>query len=314
MHLDWFQQPSGIHRSPNALLIGATGTGKTHTIRSASEILRIPFIVTDATSLVPSGFVGEQIEDVLKNLVGAAQEVLRSSGEEPSDHADIELARRGVLFIDEFDKLAAPVERYSEEGASKRVVQRRLLKLIEGSVLRVGVKYHTSDPDRFIDTSGILVIASGAFTGIDAPEIRGKRPPVLLDALLNPNEVITADLISYGFIPELVARMPVLIRYAELAAGELLEILSRADISPLTVWREYFRKRNKTISVTDEAMAVVADQASKLKMGARGLQQILFPRLARIAYEFEVSAEDTYVLTVDDFERPRPKIEEVDGS
>lgn len=303
MHLSWFMHEERMHRSPNAILIGPTGVGKTHTIRVASEYLKVPFIAVDTTSIVPSGIVGLQIEDVLADLVRLADGILTQEGKERHVNDDIELARRGIIFLDEFDKLATVEGSNNEANLSLRLVQRRLLKLIEGAILGVGVLGHTTDIDRrtarSIDTSGILVLAAGAFAGIESNKIRAQRPEQLKRELTNPDVVVSADIIAYGFIPELVARLPILVQYEPLAQQELYEIMNRPIISPAQVWIDHFKQLGKELKINDEAKALVAEKAAHLTMGARGLQQVLFPHLAKIAYDIEVSPETTYEVTVE---------------
>lgn len=303
MHLGWFKHQERLYPSPNAILIGPTGVGKTHTLRTASEYLKVPFVSVDATSLVPSGIVGLQVEDVLADLVRIAGDIIRQDGREPQNNDDIDLARRGIIFIDEFDKLSTAAGEFS--GAF-RAVQRRLLKLIEGAVVGVGVSRHDIDRSqaRSIDTSGILIIAAGAFSGIDSPKIRSLRPELLKRELSssNPNIIVTADLVTYGFIPELVARLPVLIQYGALEEKDLREILDDPKLSPAQVWVEHFKRMEpeKEVIIEDDAKDLVAKRAASLSMGARGLQQVLFPYLAKKAYEIEASSEKIHRITTKD--------------
>lgn len=298
MHLGWFRQQNRMHRSPNAILVGPTGVGKTHTMRVASEFLRLPFVAVDATSLVPAGVVGLQVEDVLADLVMIANDILEQDHCPRVKNDDIELARRGVIFIDEFDKLAVRPELGGDTAQTVRLVQRRLLKLAEGATLGIGVRYHQGDSGaaRTIDTSGILVIASGAFADIDSPNIRRQRDYKMSRALTEPSAVVSADMVAYGLLPELVARFPVIIRYGPLNAADLEGIIRSPDISPIQVWINHFDLMGKQLRVTDDAIEYAAQSALALNMGARGLQQVLFPHLAKTAYEFESGDEDTYEL------------------
>lgn len=303
MHLSWFNNEDSFHRSPNALLIGPTGVGKTHSIKMAASYLHLPYVLTDATSLVPSGIVGLQIEDLLEDLVAQAGVLLAESDVVRVPNDDIELARRGIIFVDEFDKLKVG-DRPTEGEALNRLVQRRLLKLSEGSVMGVGTRQHTVErPVRSMDTSGILLIASGAFQGIDNPNIRSKRPQAIVRTLRNPDRPISADVVNFGFLPELVARFPLLIRYNELSASDLHSILVDPKVSPVMVWTRYLSQRGCDLQFEDDALRWVAAQAVSLSMGARGLQQILFPVLADIAYELESTPRERITLSRDDFAR-----------
>jgi len=310
MHLNWCHKPLDALLPPNGLLIGPTGVGKTHTIRTACALLDLPFVVADATSLVPSGIVGEQIEDILERLVESARQLRLSRGEPvdldvPIDRADLDLARTGVIFIDEFDKLASS-EAAGYEEPIRLTVQRRLLKLIEGSLLRVGVKRHGTDhPDHYINTMGILIIGSGAFTGIDTPAIRSRRAPNMLADLVDPLEVVSTDLVQYGFIPELIARMPVLIQYRPLEKQDFVEIL-KGEFSPIRLWQRYCAAFDMDFADPEPAvLQLIAEQAVRLNMGARGLQQLLFQRLPAEIFEFERSGQKTYHLTAERWRHPR---------
>jgi len=302
MHMNWFTQENRMHRAPNAIVIGPTGVGKTHTLRIASEFLKIPFIAVDTTSLVPSGIAGYQIEDVLADLVREAADMLKRNGvQKPEkEDRDIELARRGIIFFDEFDKISTANLNPSTES-SNLSVQRRLLKLTDGAVLGVGVRTHQGwgDSPRSIDTSGILVVSGGAFVGIDSNEIRTKRPQKLQRELANPNVIVSMDVVNYGFMPELVARLPVIIEYQPLTDADLLQILEIPDISPIQVWIEHFKKLGKELIITDDAKKYAVTRAQILKMGARGLHQVLFQSLAKIAFEVETSPQPVYRVTAE---------------
>jgi ATP-dependent Clp protease ATP-binding subunit ClpX len=160
--------------APNAVVVGPTGVGKTHSLAVASQVMGLPFVATDATALVPSGIVGEQVEDVLGNLVVAAESLASAAGRRVARDDGLALAQQGIVLIDEFDKLAVPVDRAtSSNQAEKQVIQRRLLKLLEGARHRIGVKRHDESPDRFIETAGLLVLVSGVF---EEPRTAGRRP------------------------------------------------------------------------------------------------------------------------------------------
>jgi ATP-dependent Clp protease ATP-binding subunit ClpX len=287
------------HRAPNAIVIGPTGVGKTHSLSVASKLLGLPFVATDATSLVPSGIVGEQVEDVLDGLVSAADAMLAARRGRRRRDDDLELAGRGVILIDEFDKLATPDDLRGSVSADRRTIQRRLLKLAEGARLRVGVKHHETDyRDRFLDTSGILLIAGGAFSTLSAS-------PWQAMSLAGGRHLGPGDIIGVGFIPELVGRLPLLIAFEPLAAADLVAIIDHVGVTPLASWQRYFGAALGVGLRLDEAAKwVVAERAAALGLGARGLQHILFPVLAEKAWQVlhEGRASDV-VLHASDFLR-----------
>ncbi len=312
MHINWFKNESRMHRAPNAIVLGPTGVGKTHTLRIASEYLKIPFISVDTTSLVAAGIAGYQIEDVLADLVREADEILKKQGhprddDDDNDNRDIDLARRGLIFFDEFDKITSTSDSSYTE-ASNLTVQRRLLKLTDGGILGVGIRTHQGfeKPSRSMDTSGILIVTGGAFVGIDDNRIRSRRPAMLQRDLAksNPNIIVSADIVNFGFMPELVARLPVIIEYQPLTNADLLRILEIKEISPIQVWVDHFSRMGIELIIADDAKEYVVQRAMILKMGARGLHQIMFQSLAKIAFEVETSQLTTYVVTAEKISQP----------
>ena len=140
MHLSWFRHQERSRRSPNAIIIGPTGVGKTHTARVAAEFLKVPFVHVDTTSLVPSGIVGLQIEDVLADVVREASDMLKRERRAVGNDADLELARRGIVFFDEFDKIRSKQSGGGDSNSDTLSVQRRLLKLADGAVMSAFVR------------------------------------------------------------------------------------------------------------------------------------------------------------------------------
>lgn len=292
MHLQWCRHPDPRHTPPNALVLGPTGTGKTFTFRTAAEWLRLPFISIDATSLVPAGIVGQQVEDIAANLVNLADEILRESGLPRYRDDDLRLAERGVVVLDEFDKLSAPSDGRASDASLKSGVQRRVLKLLEGSPVSVGVRLHSEGAQsglRTMDTRGLLIVAAGAFEGID--KVRARRPQSISRRPGDRDKILSVDIQNFGFIPELVARLPVMIEFSPLSQDEMLAILRDENTSPITTWTNYVRSMGATLSISEETLQVFAQRAAELSLGARGLQQVVFPVLSRVVAEALLSEE-----------------------
>lgn len=299
----------------NALILGPTGVGKTHTIKTGCEAVGLPFVSVDCSSLVPSGIVGPAIEDFLEDLVTDARQRLRTTDpavsrmiaeagrsetsdaeevavvrrrshdddlEDEATEADaLELAAVGIVFLDEFDKL----KQAEGSSAHQLQVQRRLLRIVEGSVVDLSTtrpSYGRRAP-RPVDTSRMLFVAAGAFQGIDATAVKRKRSHQLTRLGWNP-KFIPNDVAAYGILPELVARFPLFISFDALTTDELAGVLKSPAVSPLIGWRLYFEKAfDSELIVEPDAIGAISELASALEIGARGLEQIVFPVLSRAA-------------------------------
>jgi ATP-dependent Clp protease ATP-binding subunit ClpX len=253
---------------------------------------------------VGSGIAGYQIEDVLRDLVRSAKDIIEAEGRPRQPNDDIELARRGIIFFDEFDKIST-AELSAYYVSEHLSVQRRLLKLVEGAVLPVGVRQHVvveEDDERTIDTSGILVLAGGAFADIKSSSIRTRRPEALARELTKlglSHTIVSADINTYGFMPELVARLPILVEFNDLNDEDLRSILNNSLISPTQVWAQHFEQLGKKLIITDDAYNYVVKRALMLKMGARGLHQVLFPALAKLTYDIEVVEGTEFIVNAE---------------
>ncbi|WP_406214732.1 AAA family ATPase [Streptomyces canus] len=264
MHFAWTSSPNPLHRPPNALIIGPTGTGKTHAIKVAADALDIPCLVVDSTRLVSTGSSATLSLDGILHLL-----VKRARSSKGSD-APEERAARGIIFLDEFDKL-----RYGKTTEDTAAVQRRLLQFIESDGIDLAPSEF--DESRMVDTRGILFIAAGAFTNID--RYRDQR------AVGHGwgNFIRPEDVHRYGFIEELTARLPVIIRFDPLDVDALQRILEQPDISPLAFYRAYFHSHGFALDVHENVLTEIALAASQSKLGARGLHQELFPVLHDLA-------------------------------
>lgn len=283
MHQSWEKGGDRLHPPPNGLIVGPTGSGKTFSIQVAASFLRIPFLIVDSTTLVPHGAVnGTTIETIRDRLNALSHRYYSEEGKTVSPQR-----RRAIVFFDEFDKITSRQDDKNKNW--KDDVQRALLKFIEGQSIE----------EDTASEYGVLVLAGGAFVGIDETENIRKRGPEVTQ-LLRPapkGTIVSEDFVNFGFMPELIARLPAIIQYDPLPQSVLLAILDHPKTSPLLVWQNHFSKLDKTLDFTQEFRSEVARRAATLKMGARALQQVIFPALARHAYAFESSSEENIVIT-----------------
>ncbi|CAM3170135.1 ATP-dependent Clp protease ATP-binding subunit ClpX [Streptobacillus felis] len=284
----------------NILLIGPTGSGKTLLAQTLAKVLNVPLAIADATTITEAGYVGDDVENVLLKLIKAAD-------------YDIELAQRGIIYIDEIDKIARKSENTSiTRDVSGEGVQQALLKIVEGTVSSVppqGGRKHPNQEMIEIDTTNILFIVGGAFEGLEAKIKRRLNKKQIgfgldvenneeLDDMTIFEHVLPEDIRKFGIIPELIGRLPIITALSELNKEALVSILTKPKNAIIKQYKKYFDLENVELIFEDNAIEEIAELALKRKIGARGLRSIIENTMLDLMYEIPSKDDiDKVVIT-----------------
>jgi len=291
----------------NVLLIGPTGSGKTLMAQTIARVLNVPIAIADATSLTEAGYVGEDVENILTKLIQAAD-------------GDVERAQKGIIFLDEVDKVARMSENRSiTRDVSGEGVQQALLKIIEGSHVNIppkGGRKHPNQEFTSIDTTNILFICGGAFDGLEEILKRKQGANVLgfghekktKDEKKPTFDMVEPDdLVHFGLIPELVGRLPIIASLSEISEEDMVRILTEPKNSLIRQYQKLFAIDDVELNFEEEALLAIAKKSIKRKTGARGLRAILEENMIDIMYELPEHAGYEVLITkevIDDGAEP----------
>ena len=286
----------------NMIYMGPTGCGKTETIRAIASFMDLPYVIEDSSSFTSSGYVGRDVDEILKDLLDAAD-------------GDLDKAQKGIVFLDEFDKLKKSTGGKNGKDVSGEAVQQALLRLVEGGTHKVKKDKQTGATMDF-NTDNVLFIAGGAFVGLEKiiadrlNKASGKANVGFGAALEKEQEnkyndlivqVKPEDLMAYGMIPEVLGRFPVLVPFKELSVETLVDILTEPKHAMIKQFKEMYKfESDVDLDFTDEALKLIASKAKEKKIGARGLRSVLEEVLDEVGFEYPSIKDLKRIIIKDD--------------